>query len=157
MMGAAVSAGLVMYRLSDDQLEVFLVHPGGPYYRSKDLGVWSIPKGEPGADEDLEQTARREFFEETGIAPQDPLIPLGSIRQAGGKVVHAWAFQGDWQPDQKLTSNHFEMEWPPRSGKRVSFPEIDQGGFFPLGSARQRILPAQGPLLDRLQAQLAGA
>lgn len=139
-----------MYRLRGDLLEVFLVHPGGPFFTRKDAGAWTIPKGEPDPDETLEQTAAREFEEETGLAPGRPLLPLGSIKQKGGKTVHAWAFAGDWTPEMGLKGNTFELEWPPRSGRKQQFPEVDRAAFFPPDQARQKINPAQIPFLDTL-------
>jgi predicted NUDIX family NTP pyrophosphohydrolase len=151
---ARVSAGLLMYRRTPAGLEVFLAHPGGPYFANKDDGVWTIPKGEPGADEDLLDCARREFAEETGLVPDAAeYVALGQVRQRGGKVVHAWAFAGEWG-ERALRCNPFEVEWPPRSGRRQSFPEIDRAAFFPLDAARRKINPAQVALLDRLTAKL---
>ncbi|MGQ9662664.1 MAG: NUDIX domain-containing protein [Kiritimatiellia bacterium] len=151
------SAGLLMYRFRGEILEVFLVHPGGPLYAKKDIGVWSIPKGLVEAGEDLQQTAVREFVEETGIRPQGTLLPLGSVVQRSGKLVHAWAFEGEWEQSQGIRSNLFEMEWPPRSGKRVSFPEVDRAAFFPASEAKEKILPAQRIFIDRLEEILARA
>ena len=151
------SAGLLMYRVRDGRLQVLLVHPGGPFYANKDDGVWTIPKGMPGdADaDDLLACARREFREETGLDPgPGPFLPLGSVKQKGGKTVHAWAFAGDCDPS-KLSSNTFELEWPPRSGKRVIFPEVDRAEFFRLPEAVRKINPAAQPLLARLEAMLA--
>jgi predicted NUDIX family NTP pyrophosphohydrolase len=149
---ARLSAGLLMYR--SGPLEVFLVHPGGPLYRNKDDGVWSIPKGEvEDGDEPLE-TARREFEEETGVKPRaSAFLPLGEIRQRGGKRVVAWAFEGDCDP-ASVRSNSFEMEWPPRSGKRASFPEVDRASFFSPEIARAKLNPAQAELVTRLQEML---
>ena len=129
---------------------MLLVHPGGPFWRNKDLGTWTIPKGEIAEGETPLEAARREFQEETGLPPGEPLIPLGEIRQAGGKFVTAWAFEGDGIPSE-LFSNTFEMEWPPRSGRRQQFPEIDRAGWFALPVARVKILEGQRPLLDRLE------
>ena len=142
-----VSAGLLMV---DPEGRFLLAHPGGPYFTRRDAGVWSIPKGlvEPG--EELLSAARREFNEELGFSP-DPstdLFALGSIRQSGGKVVHAWAFRGVWDP-KLLRSNLMEMEWPPRSGRLASFPEVDQANFFELSVAEEKIVAAQCPLLRR--------
>src|SRR4051812_25180155 len=117
-----LSAGLLMFRVQHGQLQVFLAHPGGPYFARKDDGSWTVPKGEPDPGEDLLDAAKREFAEETGILPNGPLIPLTPVRQKGGKVVHAWAFAGDWEGT--IVSNTFTMEWPPKSGKRMEFPEI---------------------------------
>ena len=152
---AKLSAGLLMYRRADGELQVLLSHPGGPFFQSKDEGVWSIPKGEPEAGEDLLAAARREFAEETGLAPQEPFIPLSPIQQKGGKVVHAWAFEGDCDPNC-LFSNTFRMEWPPKSGREMEFPEMDKADFFSLEAAKRKINPAQVPLLDELLAILIG-
>jgi predicted NUDIX family NTP pyrophosphohydrolase len=147
-----ISAGLLMYRVRADQsasLEVLLVHPGGPYWRNKDDGAWTIPKGQVNPGEDLFAAAVREFTEETGLTSSGSFIPLGEIKQKSGKIVHAWAFRGDCDPAQ-IHSNNFELEWPPKSGHTQSFPEIDRAGFFDLPTARQKILPSELPLLDRL-------
>ena len=149
---AKTSAGLLMYRISDGDLQVLLVHPGGPLWKNKDEGVWTIPKGEVALGEDQIAAAMREFQEETGIVPGGPggaLTPLGSIKQKSGKIVHAWAFEGDCDPDQ-ITSNSFSMEWPPQSGRQQSFPEVDRAGFFTIDQAKQKINPAQIALLDAL-------
>jgi predicted NUDIX family NTP pyrophosphohydrolase len=141
------SAGLLMYRLKKE-VEFFLVHPGGPFFKNKDEGVWTIPKGEPGEDEPLLEAAQREFKEETGIEPEGPFISLGTVKQKGGKIVHAWAFEkedANW-----VKSNHFELEWPPRSGKMVSFPEMDKGAYFGLKEAELKINPAQREFLLKL-------
>jgi predicted NUDIX family NTP pyrophosphohydrolase len=150
------SAGILLYRLRQGQVEVLLGHPGGPFFGRKDLGNWSIPKGEPGSDEtDLELTARREFEEETGHrVPAGPLIDLGRVRQKGGKVVYAWAAEGDLDPAQ-ATSNTFSFEWPPFSGRMKTYPEIDRVDWFAPEEARRRLKEAQLPLLDRLEAVLA--
>src|SRR5271168_4872722 len=118
------SAGLLMYRVRDGKLQVFLAHPGGPHFTHKDDGCWTIPKGEPEPDEDLLDAAKREFQEETGILPTGPFIRLTPVKQKGGKIVHAWAFKGDW--DGEIVSNTFSMEWPPKSGRKAEFPEIDR-------------------------------
>jgi len=152
-----------MFRRRRAGIEVFLVHPGGPFFAGKDAGAWSVPKGEIGAGEAPLDVARRELLEETGRSVDDcartgaAMIPLGSVRQSGGKTVHAWAFEGDWPEGFGLRSNEFEMEWPPRSGRRQRFPEIDRGEFFPVDRAREKINAAQAELLDRLVAVLAGA
>jgi predicted NUDIX family NTP pyrophosphohydrolase len=140
-------------------VEVFLVHPGGPYFAGRDEAVWSLPKGELDGDEDPLGVARREFAEETGqsierCAPGAAPRPLGSVRQKGGKLVTAWAVEGDWPEGAELASNHFEIEWPPRSGRRQSFPEVDRGAFFPVDAARVKLNPAQVELLDRLLESL---
>jgi predicted NUDIX family NTP pyrophosphohydrolase len=147
------SAGLLMYRHKEQSLEVFLVHPGGPFWAKKDRGAWSIPKGEYGENEDPLVAANREFEEETGFTASGNYIELGVIKQAGGKVVTAWAFEGDCDPDS-LTSNHCQLEWPPRSGRLIEFPEVDRGAWFPIIEARGRILTAQEPFLDMLIRQL---
>jgi predicted NUDIX family NTP pyrophosphohydrolase len=143
------SAGVLLYRRSERGVEVFLVHPGGPFWAKKDLGAWSIPKGEYAEGEDSLAAARREFQEETGLALEGEFAELGAIRQAGGKIVSIWALEGDCDP-ARLTSNLFEMEWPPRSGRKQEFPEVDRGAWFRLAEARQRILASQTPFLDRL-------
>src|SRR6266436_9235452 len=135
---ARVSAGLLMFRRKDDALEVLLVHPGGPFFAKKDESIWTIPKGEAAPGEDLLWRAQIEFEEEIGFRPEGEWIPLGSIKQKGGKTVHAWAFEGDLPDSFKLKSNVFEMEWPPRSGKLKKFPEIDQAVFFPEEVARRK-------------------
>ena len=140
-----------MFRKQQGELEVLLVHPGGPYFRKKDEGAWTIPKGEAAEGEELRARARIEFGEELGITPtEEAWIDLGSVKQKGGKTVHAWAFAGDLEPDFKLASNSFEMEWPPRSGKMQLFPEVDEAKFFPLELARTKINQAQTVFLDRL-------
>ena len=143
------SAGLLMYRITRDQIEVFLVHPGGPLWSKKDSGAWTIPKGEYGEDEEPLDAAVREFNEETGFSSSGPMHPLGQVRQKNGKLVTAWAFAGDCDPSA-LRSNTFTLEWPPRSGRRQEFPEVDRGAWFSLDAARQKINPGQRPLLDRL-------
>lgn len=145
------SAGLLAYRRTDAGLEVFLVHPGGPFFAKKDLGAWTIPKGEPAADEEPLVAAQREFTEETGFTLSGPFTSLGTIRQAGGKVVHAFATTvADLDP-ATITSNTFQLEWPPRSGRSASFPEIDRAAWFPLALAAEKINPAQRELLVRLE------
>jgi predicted NUDIX family NTP pyrophosphohydrolase len=151
-MSQRVAAGLVMYRRRNGVLEFFLGHPGGPITRTKDEGYWTIPKGEPETNEPLLEVAQREFMEETGIEPKGPFTELGSIQQRGGKVVHAWAFEGDHSGT--IESNVFAMEWPPRSGKHQVFPELDRAEFFPLEAARRKIKDTQIPLLERLAAAL---
>ncbi len=146
-MKSKLSAGLLMYRRRKDQVEVLLVHPGGPFFKNKDDGAWTIPKGEPAEDENLLAAAIREFTEETGFVSQPPFHPLEPIRQKGGKVVHAWAFVGDCDP-AAIQCNTFTLEWPPRSGRLATFPEIDRAAFFDLPTARRKINPAQTPLLD---------
>jgi predicted NUDIX family NTP pyrophosphohydrolase len=148
-----LSAGLLMYRMKDGTIQVLLAHPGGPFFSNEDEGAWSIPKGEPDADEDLLVTAQREFEEETGVKPTGPFLPLRSIQQKGGKIVHAWAFEGDCDP-ASLKSNTFAMEWPPKSGRHVEFPEIDRAEFFDLATARKKIKAGQEALIDELEAIL---
>lgn len=149
---AKESAGILLFR-DRAAPEVLLVHPGGPYWARKDLGAWTIPKGEIDDGEEQRICALRELAEELGpaapaLAPAE-LIELGSIRQKGGKLVHAWAGEGEFDP-AALDSNRFEMEWPPRSGERAEFPEVDRAEWFDPGEARRRIIPAQGELIDRL-------
>ena len=143
-----------MYRVRKGEIEVFLAHPGGPFFKRKDAGHWTIPKGEVDESEDLLETARREFQEEVGIEPGGEFLPLGSIRQKGGKIVHAWAFEGNCDEAHSFRSNTFKMEWPPGSGTFVDFPEVDRAEFFPLEEARKKIKETQRPLLDRLSARL---
>ena len=143
-----------MYRSRQDDLEVLLVHPGGPYFRKKDDGFWTIPKGEAAEGEDLRTRAKIEFEEELGFAPGGEWIDLAHVKQKGGKTVYAWAFAGDLPSDFKLASNTFEIEWPPRSGKTQPFPEVDEAKFFPLESARSKINQAQAVFLDRLRDAL---
>ena len=161
------SAGLLLYRhppgAAEDAVEVLLAHPGGPFFTRRDAGHWSIPKGEPDAAEsDLLGVARREFAEEVGSEPPaggpngEPPIPLGTIVQKGGKIVHAWAIEGDLDADA-ATSNTFEMEWPPRSGRRETFPEIDRVAWFGAEEARRRLKPTQVPFVDRLVEALRGS
>jgi predicted NUDIX family NTP pyrophosphohydrolase len=149
-----ISAGLLMFRRRGRAIEVLLVHPGGPFFAKKDDGAWTIPKGEAGPGEDLLTRAQIEFEEELGFRPGGDWISLGSVKQKGGKTVYAWGFEGDWPDSFKLKSNTFEMEWPPRSGKVQTFPEIDRAEFFTEEIARRKINPAQIALLDRLQALL---
>lgn len=150
------SAGLLMFRRRGDHLEVLLAHPGGPLWAAKDVGAWTIPKGEHGPDEEPLAAARREFQEETGLAPAGPFVPLRPIRLRSGKLVRAWACEGDCDPVQ-LRSGTFTMEWPPRSGKFAEFPEIDRASFFSLVQARAKINAAQVALLDDLAEALARA
>jgi predicted NUDIX family NTP pyrophosphohydrolase len=155
-MTALVSAGLLLYRHRAESLEVLLVHPGGPFFRNKDDGAWSLPKGLPAPGESLSDAARREFAEELGLPPPaGPLLSLGEITQKAGKVVHGWAVAGDLPADFVLASNTFEIEWPPRSGRRQNFPEVDRAEFFALPTARTKINSAQAAFLDRLAATLA--
>jgi len=150
------SAGLVMYRYRNGALEVLLAHPGGPFYQKYDEGYWSIPKGEVEEGEDPLATACREFTEETGLPVPEAarFLPLGSIRQKGGKVVHAWGVAGDCEPLNPPPSSTFQIEWPPDSGRQQTFPEVDRVEFMPLELARRKIKVTQIPLLDRLEAML---
>ena len=148
------SAGILMYRDDGDNLRVLLVHPGGPFWRTKDAAAWSIPKGEYSEDEDPETTARREFREETGYVIDGKLHLLGDIRQAGGKLVTGFAVEGHFDV-ANLVSNLFEIEWPPRSGHLQSFPEVDKAKWFGLAEAHQKIIPGQRPFLKRLEEYLA--
>lgn len=152
---AGESAGILLYKRCDDAIQVLLAHPGGPFWQHRDAGAWSIPKGEPTTGETAQAAARREFEEELGTAPAGPLQPLGRIRQRGGKWVTAFALEGDFDV-AGVRSNTYETEWPPRSGRFASFPEIDRAEWFALDRARRAILPGQAVLLDRLLALLGG-
>ena len=148
------SAGMLLYRPSGDSIEVLLVHPGGPFWANRDLGAWSIPKGEYEPGDDPLQAALREFEEETGQAPPtEELLDLGSVTQRGRKVITAWAARGDLDP-QTVASNTFTMEWPPRSGNLREFPEIDRAAWFDPSTARQKLVSAQAELVDRLISAL---
>lgn len=148
------SAGLLMYRRREGALEVLLVHPGGPFFARRDEGVWGVPKGLVDRGEDDLTAARREFTEETSFrAGPGPFADLGEVVQKSGKVVHAFAFEGDADP-ARLASNTFELEWPPKSGRRQEFPEVDRAGWLDLDAARRRIVPAQAAFLDRLVREL---
>jgi predicted NUDIX family NTP pyrophosphohydrolase len=148
------SAGLLLYRRRDGAVELLLVHPGGPLWAGRDAGAWSIPKGEVGEGEDPRAVALREFEEETGHpAPRGELVALGEVRQRGGKLVTAWAAAGDLDP-AAITSNTFTLEWPPRSGRRREFPEVDRAGWFDPATAQEKLLAAQAELVDRLLAAL---
>jgi len=153
-----ISAGLVMFRRRNNQVEILLAHPGGPLFARKDDGIWTIPKGEAAPEEDLLTRAQIEFEEEVGFRPEGVLdwTALGWIKQKGGKTVHAWAFEGDLPESFQCKSNLFEMEWPPHSGKHKMFPEIDQARFFSEEVARRKIKPAQAAFLDRLKAAIKG-
>jgi len=154
-MATRTSAGILLYRVTNGRPETLLAHPGGPLFGHRDEGYWSIPKGEPDGAEPMLDVARREFAEETGhTVPDGPVVDLGSIVQKGGKVVYAWAVQGDLDPAAAV-SNTFEMEWPPRSGLTATFPEIDRVAWFDPAEARVRIKATQIPLLERLEAALA--
>ena len=148
------SAGLLMYRRNNRRLEVFLVHPGGPLWAKKDLGAWSIAKGEYAEGELPLEAARREFEEETGFVATGDFLELGAVQQAGGKVVSAWAFEGDCDPG-KLISNRCEIEWPPRSGRQIEIPEVDRASWFSIAEAKERILKSQVPFLERLCSLLS--
>jgi predicted NUDIX family NTP pyrophosphohydrolase len=152
---AITSAGILMYHRGKAGLLVLLVHPGGPFWRNRDLGAWSIPKGELDDGEDPEVAARREFTEELGIAATGPLRPLGQVRQRGGKIVLAYALEGTLDAGA-VRSNEIEVEWPPRSGRMIHIPEIDRADWFSLPLAREKILASQQPFLDRL-AELGAA
>jgi predicted NUDIX family NTP pyrophosphohydrolase len=149
---AKKSAGLLAFRERAGGLEVLLVHPGGPFWAKKDEGAWSIPKGEIADNEEPLAAAQREFAEECGVAPEGDFIPLGSVKQAGGKQVFAWAFRFEFDP-ATLRSNTFSMEWPPKSGKQREFPEVDRAEWFTLDAARVKILKGQAPLLDELSGK----
>jgi predicted NUDIX family NTP pyrophosphohydrolase len=148
---AKKSAGLLMFRRSaDGQLQALLVHPGGPFWAKKDLGAWTIPKGEYNDSEDALEAAKREFVEETGFPVSGPFVPLGSLKQPSGKTVSVWAFESDCDP-AALVSNEFEMEWPPGSGRKASFVEIDRAGWFGLSEAREKLAKGQVGFLDALE------
>ena len=148
------SAGVVLYRLRDSKVEIFLVHPGGPFWAKKDAGAWSIPKGEFADDENPLATAKREFAEETGCIIDGDFIELTPVKQPGGKLVYAWAIEGDCRAES-IKSNLFTLEWPPRSGKRKEFPEVDRAAWFDLTTAKDKILKGQVALLEDLQRKLA--
>jgi predicted NUDIX family NTP pyrophosphohydrolase len=150
-MPSKISAGLLMYRLQDGKLQVLLAHPGGPFYKNKDNGYWSIPKGEIASEEVALDAAIREFTEETGITPRGEFIPLGSVKQKSGKTVHAWAFAGDWDETEPVKSNTFELEWPPHSGNKQAFPEIDRALFFFVPEALKKVNEAQRDFILRLE------
>jgi predicted NUDIX family NTP pyrophosphohydrolase len=147
---AKLSAGLLLYRVREGTLEVFLVHPGGPFWAKKDLGAWSIPKGEIDEGEEPLEAARREFEEETGFTPEGMFRELTPVRQRSGKIVHAWAVEGDCE-SAAIRSNTFSMEWPPRSGRQQEFPEVDRAGWFSIPEARERILDGQQALLAQVE------
>ena len=152
-MRGRVSAGILLYRLPAIGPEVFLVHPGGPFWAKRDLGAWSVPKGEVDGDEDLLEAAKREFHEETGAQVEGEFIALAPQHQPSGKVVHVWAVEGDVDASS-ITSNTFSIEWPPRSGKSRAFPEVDRAGWFTLDEAREKLLPGQRPFLDDLMRKI---
>lgn len=143
-----------MYRRRRGHLEVFLVHPGGPFWAKKDLGAWSLPKGEYADSEQALEAAKREFREETGFVAQGNFLELGVVKQASGKLVSAWAFEGDCDPGD-MVSNHCQIEWPPRSGRLIEIPEVDRGEWFTIPEANERILKGQQPFLDRLSRAVA--
>lgn len=147
------SAGLIMYRVRERRLEVLLVHPGGPFWVNKDKGAWAIPKGQVDEGEEALDAARREFQEETGFVPEGELLKLGTIRQLSGKLVDAWAFEGDCKPEE-LRSITCQVEWPPRSKRMIEVPEVDRGQWFAVDDANESIIPSQRPLLQRLCAAL---
>jgi predicted NUDIX family NTP pyrophosphohydrolase len=156
MAGKQSSAGILLHRAGIGGREVLLVHPGGPFWARKDVGAWSIPKGELDGDEDPRTCARREFAEETGaVLPEGALDELGAVKLKSGKVVVAFAAEGDLDPET-LVSNTFELEWPPRSGRVQTFPEVDRAGWFDLATAREKLNPAQAAFVDRLEERLAG-
>jgi predicted NUDIX family NTP pyrophosphohydrolase len=150
------SAGILLYRKTPAGPEVFLVHPGGPFWAKKDASAWSIPKGLTDEDEDPLESAKREFLEETGCAPEGDFLPLGDFRYSSGKIVSAWAVEGDFALE-KLRSNLFAMEWPPKSGRIEKFPEADRAGWFGLAEARQKIVKGQVAILDALAQNLDSA
>jgi predicted NUDIX family NTP pyrophosphohydrolase len=147
------SAGLLLYRIRRGGLEFLLVHPGGPFWKNKDAGAWTIPKGEIGDNEEALAAAIREFVEELGFKPTEPFVELTPVKQKGGKIVHGWAFVGDCDPNL-IKSNTFSMEWPPKSGKQAEFPEVDRAEFFNLEAAKTKINPGQIPLLEELQRRI---
>jgi predicted NUDIX family NTP pyrophosphohydrolase len=148
-----VSAGILLYRYYENALQVLLVHLGGPYWVNKDQGAWSIPKGLCESEENLLQTAQREFEEETGFAVNGDFINLGELKQPSGKIIYAWALEGDFDTD-KIKSNTFSIEWPKGSGRIQEFPEVDKGSWFKLETARQKIFKGQQPFLDGLLEKL---
>jgi predicted NUDIX family NTP pyrophosphohydrolase len=155
MMMTKQSAGILMYRIGRRGLEVLLAHPGGPYWLKKDQGAWTIPKGEFETNEEPLVAAKREFTEETGFDVRGPFVPLGSIRQKSGKIVHAWGMGGDGDPEG-IKSNTFTLEWPPKSGIRQEFPEVDKAGWFSVDEARIKLKPEQLVFVERLQGILEG-
>ncbi|NUQ80392.1 MAG: NUDIX domain-containing protein [Bacteroidetes bacterium] len=154
-MSQPISAGLLMYRVRERQLEVFLAHPGGPYFKNREWGVWSVPKGSVEPNEELLETAIREFQEETGLTVHtNELIPLGSVMQRGGKTVHCWAFEGNVSAETPIVSNTFQVEWPPNSGQIQVYPETDKARFFHCEMAKKKLNPAQAHFVERLHAHL---
>jgi predicted NUDIX family NTP pyrophosphohydrolase len=154
-MATKISAGLLVFRRSGSDVEVLLAHPGGPFFKNKDEGVWTIPKGVAGPEEDLLERARIEFEEELGIPAPTNAIPLGSVRQKGGKTVHAWTVEADLPENFVTRSNTFDLEWPPRSGRIQAFPEVDDARFFRMEEAGRKINPAQKEFLQRLEELIA--
>jgi predicted NUDIX family NTP pyrophosphohydrolase len=150
---SGVSAGILLFRRRQGAVEVLLAHPGGPFWRGRDAGAWTIPKGLVAPGEALLDAARRELHEETGLAPEGPFLSLGSIRQKAGKTVHAWACEGDADP-ATVTSNTTTIEWPRGSGRRITYPEVDRCAWFAMDAARAKLNPAQSELLGRLEAAL---
>ena len=153
-MAKRISAGILLYRFRDGTLEIFLIHPGGPYWHGKDAGAWSIPKGELEEGDDELAAAQREFEEETGSRVSGEFLALEPLRLKSGKIVHAWAVRGDIDASA-IRSNAFSMEWPPRSGRQQEFPEVDRGGWFTMGAAREKIHPGQQGFLDQLEERLS--
>lgn len=149
-----MSAGLLLFRRSRGSLEIFLAHPGGPFWKDRDTGAWTIPKGIVEDGEDLLDAARREFQEETSIHPLGPFLPLGSVRQKAGKTIHAWAWEGEADP-ATVVSNTMRTEWPRGSGRWIEFPEVDRCAWFNPNAAREKMNPAQAELVDRLEATLS--
>ena len=150
---AKTSAGLILYRMQSGKLEVLLVHPGGPFWSKKDEGAWFVPKGELNVGEEPLAGAKREFEEETGLKPEGEFLALGSVKQKSGKTIVAWAFEGDCDPSS-IKSNTFTIEWPPKSGRRQEFPEIDRAGFFTVTQAKAKMHPVEYPLVLRLHELL---
>lgn len=153
---AKTSAGLILYRMQSGQLEVLLVHPGGPFWGKKDEGAWFVPKGELNVGEEPLAGAKREFEEETGLKPEGEFLALGSVKQKSGKTIVAWAFEGDCDPSS-IKSNTFSIEWPPKSGRQQEFPEIDRAGFFTVPQAKAKMHPVEYPLVLRLHELLGDA
>jgi predicted NUDIX family NTP pyrophosphohydrolase len=154
---AKVSCGLLMYRIKNGHKEFFLVHPGGPFFKNKDDGVWSLPKGEPEKDEeDYLQVAQREFEEETSIKPYGPYKELGTVKQKSGKIIYAWAFEGDWPDDKPIKSNTFMLEWPPKSGKKIEIPEVDRGEWYEYEIALRKVYQAQQELIKKCNEMAMG-
>ena len=149
------SAGILLYRRTGLEIEYFLVHPGGPFWKNKDIGAWSIPKGEFEEDEDPLKAAKREFEEETGVAVNGKFVALQPVKQKSGKMVYAWASESDLD-HTIIRSNTFPIEWPPRSGKYIEIPEVDKGGWFTYETAKQKMIPGQAPILDELHQMLTG-